>query len=121
MGKGIHFHIHFNPGNKYHLLAAGYMETVKGKYKTAFIAAAIEAYRQLHPHGVDYRELEEIARESWESFQPGTPILENLERRKAARNAAQPVPPEKPAAREENTSAEVEEAISNALDYYSVL
>lgn len=38
---------------------------------------ALEIYRSQHPYGVDYQELEEIRRQTYQSFQPKVPIQKN--------------------------------------------
>ena len=93
-------HIRFNPRNRRHQQVSAYLEPVKAKYRTALIVAAVEEYMRLHPYGADYRELEEIRKGSYHSFQPKSPIRENLQKKERLREApapavpvAQPVPP----------------------------
>jgi len=80
----LDLHIRFNPLNGRHRQAAAYMEPVRAKYRTTLFVAAIEEYRQNHPYGVDYRQLEEIRKGSHRSFQPKVPIQENLRRQSAS-------------------------------------
>lgn len=84
-------HLRFNLKNRRHRDANDFIGTVKSKQKTALITACVEAYKTLHPHGVDYKELEAIQKESWVGFLPETPILENL--RKQPKPAVQVVRP----------------------------
>lgn len=58
------------------------MESVRSKYRTALITAAVEAYIHYHPYGPDYGELEEIRKASYGSFQPKSPIQVNLQRKR---------------------------------------
>lgn len=92
-------HIRFNPHNQRHQQVAAYLEPVKAKYRTALIVAAVEEYMRLYPYGADYRELEEIRKGSYHSFQPKSPIRENLQKKERQREvsassepAAQPAP-----------------------------
>jgi hypothetical protein len=112
------YHIRFNPKNDRHLSAASYLTSVRGKYKIAFLAAAIEAYRQTHPHGVDYEELEEIQKRSWRPIQPKVPILENLTRKWEQEPArAAPVPIR---ISEDRGDAQADEAIDKAMSHYGI-
>lgn len=38
---------------------------VGARYKTAFVALAIESYLKSHPSGIDMNELSEIQKETW--------------------------------------------------------
>ena len=78
----LDLHIRFNPQNERHCQIADYMESVRSKYRTALFTAAVEAYIRQHPHGPDYRELEEIRKASYSSFQPKNPIQVNLQRKR---------------------------------------
>ena len=40
-------HLRFNPRNPHHQRAAEYLSIIKGKYKTAFIAAALGSYLEI--------------------------------------------------------------------------
>lgn len=71
-------HLRFNPRNPHHRWAAEYLSIIKGKYKTAFVVAALEAYLEQHPYGPDYRQLEEIRLASYQGFLPKKPVRENL-------------------------------------------
>lgn len=74
-------HIRFNSRNERHRQVSAYMESVKEKYRTALLVAAMEEYMRLHPYGADYRELEEIRKAFYHSFQPQKPIRENLKKK----------------------------------------
>lgn len=71
-------HLRFNPRNPHHRQAAEYLSIIRGKYKTAFIAAALVSYLEQHPYGPDYRQLEKIRLASYRGFLPKKPIRENL-------------------------------------------
>lgn len=80
---------------------------VGARYKTAFVALAIESYLKSHPSGIDMNELSEIQKETWrpgnsknsvakisntllpliESAPPAVPVQEPDESRDAAKNA----------------------------------
>ncbi len=111
------YHIRFNAKNDMHMAAASLLASVRGKYRIAFIAAAIEAYRKAHPHGVDYAELEEIQKRTWRSFMPKVPILENLRRRREEKPAT-PAPSQDIPAKGEDARAT--EAIEKALSHYGI-
>ncbi len=111
------YHIRFNPKNDLHMAAASFFASVRGKYKIAFIAAAIEAYRQTHPHGVDYAELEEIQKRSWRSYLPQVPILENLRRRREPAPVSTAPAPKLPV---KGVDTQADEAVDKALAYYEI-
>lgn len=71
-------HLRFNPRNPHHRRAAEYLSVIKGKYKTAFVVAALEAYLEQHPYGPDHQRLEEIRLASYHGFLPKKPVRENL-------------------------------------------
>lgn len=73
----LNLHLRFNASNARHREAAEYLAQVRGNYKAALIAVALEIYRSQHPYGVDYQELEEIRRQTYRSFQPKVPIQKN--------------------------------------------
>ena len=77
-------HLNFNPKNRRYRNANSMIDTVKQRYKTAFLTACVELYQQAHPYGIDYRELEEIQKETWTGFLPKVPIWENLHNREAS-------------------------------------
>lgn len=85
-------HLRFNYANCRHMEAAAYIGSVRPRFKNALIIAAIEAYRESHPCGIDYPELEKIQRQSWIGFQPASPIQSNLRMRKA--DILTPIAPE---------------------------
>lgn len=114
-------HLRFNHENRRHREAAAFIGMVKPKQKTALITAAIESYRAAHPHGVDYKELETIQKESWTGFLPKTPILENLKKRPkpAVQDVRPSVPPSPPpACQSENGS--VNKAMDDTLAFYDL-
>jgi len=120
------YHIRFNRDNEHHSRAAEYMSAVKGKYKTAFIAAAIEAYRKAHPYGIDYEELEEIQKGSWSPVTPKTPILENLKNRPGGMEQP-PVPPnnqepltQSEPAQQGSTEVPASKGLYAALDFFDI-
>lgn len=112
----LDLHLRFNPQNKRHWQAAAYMEPVKGKYRTALFVAAIEEYMQNHPYGVDYRELDEIRKGSYRSFQPKTPIQENLKRQTVrGQPPPAPAPVEQP-----DASRKTADALDQVIDFYGL-
>ena len=108
----LDLHIRFNPMNGRHRQAASYMELVKAKYRTALFVAAIEEYRQNHPYGVDYRQLDEIRKGSHRNFQPKKPIQENLKQPVKSVIPPQPKPP----------AMNMQEAdpLDRAIDFYEL-
>lgn len=111
------YHIRFNAKNRMHMAAASLLGAVRAKYRIAFIAAAIEAYRKAHPDGVDYAELEEIQKRTWRSFMPKVPVLENL-RRGREKQPAQPEPPQ--GVHSAGEDARATEAIDKAMSHYGI-
>ena len=111
------YHIRFNAKNDLHMAAAAFIASVKPKYRIAFVAAAIGAYRKAHPHGVDYAELEAIQKRTWRSFMPKVPILENLRRRREEKPAKPEPSQDVPATGED---ARTTEAIDKALSHYGI-
>jgi len=113
------YHIRFNPKNNLHMAAALFLALVRGKYKTAFVVAAIDAYRKLHPYGVDYKELEEIQKRTWHPFKPKFPITENLERRAQSEPVTAATPPD---TSDSGTGedARANDAIDQAMDHYGI-
>ena len=86
-------HIRFNPRNQRHQQICAYLEPVREKYRTALVVAAVEEYMRLHPYGADYRELEEIRKGSYHSFQPKSTIWENLQKKERRQEAPTPSEP----------------------------
>lgn len=120
------YHIRFNRDNEHHAQAAEYMSAVKSKYKTAFVAAAIEAYRNTHPYGIDYDELEEIQRSTWSPVTPKTPILENLKTKPGGMGQSSG-PPDKPeplpqtdTVGQASVGISVSKGLNAALDFYEI-
>lgn len=111
-------HLRFNPKNRRHREASDFINTVKSKQKTALLTACTEAYRKLHPHGIDYKELEAIQKETWSGFMPKVPILENL-RNKPAPTVLDSQSPSVPMERRHFSSA-VDRAIDQANDFYDL-
>ena len=86
-------HIRFNPRNQRHQQICAYLEPVREKYRTALVVAAVEEYMRLHPYGAYYRELEEIRKGSYHSFQPKSTIWENLQKKERRQEAPTPSEP----------------------------
>ena len=59
--------LRFNTRNPRHVNAAKILSAVGPRYKTAFIALAVEAYQGQHPTGIDMQELSEVQRLTWGS------------------------------------------------------
>jgi hypothetical protein len=112
-------HIRFNTFNARHRQAADYLGSVKHKLKTALVTAAIEAYKEQHPHGVDYRELEDIQKASWIGFMPKAPIgkIQKLKPEISVipRQTAPASPPEPP-----TTLGAGDKAIADSLSFYEI-
>lgn len=104
-------HLRFNPRNPHHQRTAEYLSIIKGKYKTAFIAAALEAYLEQHPYGPDYRQLEEIRLASYHGFLPKKPVRENFPARS---KELLPIAPAVPANRQE------EDQLDQVIDPYQL-
>lgn len=104
-------HLRFNPRNPHHRRAAEYLSIVKGKYKTAFIAAALESYLEQHPYGPDYRRLEEIRLASYQGFLPKRPVQENLPVRP---KGPPPIVPAAPTARQDD------DQLDHVIDLYQL-
>lgn len=104
-------HLRFNPRNPHHRRAAEYLSIVKGKYKTAFITAALESYLEQHPYGPDYRQLEEIRLASYQGFLPKKPVRKNTSARE---EAPPPVVPAVPMGRQED------DQLDHVIDLYQL-
>ena len=104
-------HLRFNPRNPHHQRAAEYLSIIKGKYKTAFIAAALGSYLEQHPYGPDYRQLEEIRLASYQGFLPKKPVRKNTSARK---EAPQPVVPAAPIDRQRD------DQLDQVIDLYQL-
>lgn len=57
--------LRFNVKNERHMKAAELLSMVGARYKTAFVALAVEAYINTHPSGIDMNELQEIQKDTW--------------------------------------------------------
>jgi len=108
-------HLRFNPQNPHHQRAAEYLAAVRGKYKAALIAAALEEYQQQHPYGPDYQELERIRLASHRGFLPKRPILQNLLQRKSVQQE-KPMAEATPAV----TSKPPEDSLDHVIDLYQL-
>ena len=107
-------HLRFNAANDRHQEAAAYLANVKAKHKTALVTAAIEAYRQSHPFGVDYQELEVIQKQTWRGFKPKSPIQDNL------RNITQRIIPKNINPPQKSIDSKSDNAIDRAIDLYDL-
>lgn len=77
--KPLDVHVRFNSRNSRHVQAAEILASVPTKYKTAFLTVAIESYMaSRYPAGVNMNELVAVQKETERSFQPKSPIQENL-------------------------------------------
>jgi len=92
--KQLDVHVRFNSRNPRHVQAAEILATVPTKYKTAFLTVAIESYMaSRYPPGINMDELVAVQKQTDRSFQPKSPIQENLKRtpaRASAHAAPQP-------------------------------
>jgi hypothetical protein len=77
------------------------------RYKSSFMALAIEAYMASHPNGIDMCELLEVSRSGRKSYQPKAGIVENLNKSD-----------QRKAAREESQLSD--QAIDDAMDFYHI-
>ncbi len=103
-------HLRFNPRNPHHQRAAEYLSIIKGKYKTAFVVAALEAYLEQHPYGPDHRQLEEIRLASYHGFLPKKPVRENIP-------SCPKMPPKASAA---HTNEPREDSLDHVIDLYQL-
>lgn len=113
-------HLRFNPSNARHAEAAAYISSVKPKYKTALIVAALKAYREQHPYGVNYQELEPIRKQSWQGFLPKLSIQTNLQKHRDPSSLTPP--PVKAIVPTPKTTAtgQAVKAIDRAIDLYEL-
>lgn len=112
----LDLHLRLNAGNKRHRQIIPIVEPVKRKHKTALFVAAMEAYLEKHPYGVDYQELEQICKESYHSFQPKVPIQSNLQKQRESEPFVPPAVQAKPESLE-NKSAQ---SLDRAIDLYNL-
>jgi len=111
----MEYHLKLNKRNPRHVDAALVLASVDKRYKSSFIALAIEHYMLTHPYGISLEELLDMYRQSGRSYQPKTPIAANLE------NAAQRTATANlPAAAAPHDKAETSSAINKALDLYGI-
>jgi len=111
----LEYHLKFNRRNPSHVNSARVLASVEKQYKSSFIALAIKHYMKTHPMGISLEELMSIYRQSDRSYQPKTPITENLKHAHVQRPAAAPAP-----AVENNDKTETSSAIDKAMDLYGL-
>ena len=99
--------IRFNAKNSRHMKAAKVLSMIGLRYKTAFIAVAIEAYLKNHQDGIDSQELCEVQRETW-GGKPKNDV--NLPAKGIISLPSEPA--RKPDESQDN--------INKALDYYNI-
>ncbi len=109
-------HIKFNGRNIRHVEAARALASVENKYKTSFIALAIEQYMDAHPLGISLDELMAVYRKSERAYRPKATIAENRQKPRCKPPAVAPA--SMPTAEPED--AEAGGAIDKAMDFYDV-
>jgi hypothetical protein len=109
-------HIKFNGRNQRHVSSARALASVDQKYKTSFIALAIENYMKTHPMGISIDELLAMYRQSDRSYMPKATITETRHNGRSQLPSASP-PNRLEAAQED---AEAGGAIDKAMDFYDV-
>ncbi len=117
-GKEIRLecHIKFNGRNPRHVEAARALASVENKYKTSFIALAIEHYMDAHPLGISLDELMTVYRKSERAYRPKATIAENRQKPRCKSPTATPAP----MSDAEPEDAEAGGAIDKAMDFYDV-
>jgi hypothetical protein len=109
----VEYHLKFNERNPRHINSALALASVNRRYKSSFIALAIEYYMQTHPLGISQTELLDMYRQSDRTYQPKTPISANLTKT-SKRPAAVPV------TEGAHDDAATSNAIDKAMDFYDV-
>jgi hypothetical protein len=117
-GVRLECHIKFNGRNPRHVCSAQALATVDNKYKTSFIALAIEHYMDAHPAGISLSELLSMYRQTERSYQPKIMIAENMQSGRAQSPLATVSPT---AAEGHREDSETSGAIDKAMDFYDVL
>ena len=107
-------HVKFNGRNPRHVRSALALASVNNRYKSSFIALAIEHYMEAHPLGIDLEELLNMYRQSERSYRPKAPISENLKNAHGQRRVAAPSD-ERP-----SEDAGTSDAINKAMDFYEI-
>lgn len=111
----LDYHLKFNGRNPSHVKAARVLATVEKRYKSSFIALAIEHYLKAHPYGVSTQELMGIYRQSDRRYKPKVPISENLQ--KAGERALSEASVQ---LRDSHGHDETGNAIDKAMDFYDI-
>lgn len=119
-GSESSLHLRFNPANIRHAEISAFISSVKPKYKTALIVAALEAYREQHPYGVDYRELEPIRKQSWQGFLPKVSIQKIVQERRASPSFSPPAVKVVEPKPEMTANEQAVKAIDRAIDLYEL-
>jgi len=107
-GAQFDYHLRLNERNPRHVKAAQVLASVEKRYKSSFIALAIEYYMHQHPYGVNTKDLLDIYRQSERGYKPKTSISENLQK------VGEPPLAEAPSKTETNN------AIDKAMDFYDI-
>lgn len=113
-------HLRFNPSNARHAEMFAYISSVKQKYKTALIVAALEAYRKQHPYGVDYQELDPIRKASWQGFMPRISIQKIMQEKRASPSLPPPTEKTAPPQPDKTANHQAVKAIDRAIDLYEL-
>ena len=109
-------HIKFNGRNQRHVSAARALASVDNKYKTSFIALAIEHYMNTHPMGISLDELMAMYRQSDRTYRPKATISETKHNGRSRSPVTSP-PKSTEATREDSETGGV---IDKAMDFYDV-
>lgn len=110
----LEYHLKFNARNPRHLRSAAVIASVDKRYKSSFIALAVEQYMQTHPMGINHAELMELYRQTDRSYQPKATIFENIQKAKIESST----PSEK--AVDVYHKNEATAAIDKAMDFYDI-
>ena len=110
----LEYHLKLNGRNPRHIKAALALSSVDNRYKSSFIALAIEHYMQTHPFGISLEDLMGMYRQSDRTYQPKIPIVENLPKPGEGRQLT--VPPDT----EDSGGTATSSAIDKAMDFYGV-
>jgi len=117
----LEYHLKFNGRNPRHVKSALALVSVEKRYKSSFIALAIEQYMRTHPMGISIEELLGMYRQSERSYTPKAPITDNLQKIHLNESRVKTLPGVSPlAAGSDKDDAETRNAIDKAMDFYGL-
>ena len=111
----LEYHLKLNRKNPRHVRSAEVLASVDKRYKSSFIALAIEQYMEHHPMGISVDELIKMYRGADRSYTPKVPIQRNLEAGKPQADTA--IQEGAQAAQEDAATGE---AIDKAMSFYDI-